>query len=111
MSNECLNDFLFHKIKEKQKNVRFKVSGSSMDPIIKDGDYIYVEPYKSQKLQVGNIIVFRKSFDHWTVHRIVDIYFSHELKTIIYKTKGDNNKMPDDYDVIDNEIIGIVREE
>jgi len=51
------------------------VSGTSMQPTLEDGDFIFIVPYfagKSSSPQVGNIIAFEGEQGNTIVHRIVD---------------------------------------
>ena len=80
-----------------------------MEPIIYRGDAIVFEKITDDlknNLEVGTVIIFRNNGNYIT-HRIMSITESNG--SIIYKTKGDNNIAEDDFDVYENDLVGIVR--
>ncbi len=82
------------------------VNGSSMEPLIKDGDYIAIDKNKKEKYEIGDVISFITIIDSEekiVTHEIVDVY---EDK---YVTKGVNNPNIDDKMVSASEIIGVYR--
>lgn len=82
------------------------IASGSMEPIIYRGDTVLVKKIsddEKKNLQVGEIIVFKKD-NKIIVHRIYSIIESGNEKFI--KTKGDNNKSPDNYLVELSDIIG-----
>ena len=82
------------------------VGSSSMASSINKGDAVIFEAYTEQKLEEGQIIIFRKD-NTITVHRIKDIQTLNE--DIIFYTQGDNNQQRDDGYRTQEDIIGIVR--
>jgi len=62
-------------------NFRFKICGNSMRPLIKDGDYLIVNPVNHLKL--GDIVLFISADDRLVVHRIS------KIKDNFIITKGD----------------------
>lgn len=83
------------------------VFGSSMEPCLKNGQKVTVVPLaKISEIILGDIIVFYKFADHFTIHRVVCI--QRGSKGEIYQTKGDNNKDIDSYFVNRNEVVGVV---
>ncbi len=82
--------------------VKIKVFGTSMKPIIKNGDILLLEPFNYQKLKINDIIfVVINNFEIYFIHRIINI----NKKYII--TKGDNSKF-EDYPIYKSDIIGIL---
>lgn len=82
------------------------IASGSMEPIIYRGDTVLVKKLKKEeinKLQIGDIIVFKKE-NKIIVHRIYNIIETGNEKFI--KTKGDNNKTPDNYLVELSDVIG-----
>ena len=63
----------FRAIRMLQTPFYLRVSGDSMDPVIKGGDKILVCPHLKSSLAVGDVIVYQKFPDHFTVHRIIEI--------------------------------------
>ena len=60
--------------------------------------------------KIGDIIVYKKFYDHLTVHRIQNIITLSSTR-FYCETKGDNNAEEDGYKVLNSEIIGIVNRE
>lgn len=85
----------------------FTVETGSMDPTIKEGSMIYVEPFSElEDYQVGDIVTFtdtekEKSF----THRIVAI----DEKEGLFTTKGDANEIEDLEPVSADYAVGKVR--
>lgn len=77
-----------------------KVIGNSMFPLLRKGDWIYVEPIDVKKLKIGDIILFHIQ-QRFVVHRIVKI--SNEYLV----TKGDWSRFLDAPIFMDN-VIGKV---
>ena len=77
--------------------------GPSMNPTLKTGDGMIVVPYEDKKIRKGDVVVFRHpENDHHVVHRVVS------LNSQKVKTKGDNNKLVDTWELISDDIIGRV---
>ena len=72
-----------------------------MYPNIKKGDAIVVED-----LKIGDILV-HKHDGKVILHRIIKITNTGEF--YIFNTKGDNNDNQDNWDIYENDVIGIVR--
>jgi signal peptidase I len=81
------------------------VVSASMEPVLYRGDIIFVDS-NTDNIQVGNIIVYHAT---WTpepknvVHRVIN---KGEINgTMTYRTKGDNNSVPDPVIVYPNQIL------
>jgi signal peptidase I len=76
----------------------FVVASSSMHPTLKTGDKITVEPVDPDKIQVGQVIVFKSESGKLIVHRVV------KKKGFILVTAGDSLRRYDQpvhiYDVV-----------
>ena len=84
------------------KQFRFRASGFSMSPTIRDGDVLTVSSPQHQPLQRGTIVAFLSpSSGTLTVHRIV------AQRDGRYLLKGDNIKVPDCWITTAN-VIGVV---
>lgn len=68
--------------------VRFQARGDSMHPIIRDEDYLHVEPHDASTITHGDVVL-TLSERGLTVHRVVDI----DGEVIV--TRGDNASAPD----------------
>ena len=63
---------LLREVLEKGAAFRFKATGFSMTPIVKDGDIITVSPCRPRQLRSGDIAAFvSPASDRLVVHRIV----------------------------------------
>lgn len=87
------------------------VLSGSMEPAIKTGDVIIVEPLKpDQEIAEGDVITFRApdSPDMLITHRVVGIV-SVNGEPAAYVTKGDNNDSIDLTPVQRSQVVGIQR--
>ena len=82
------------------------VGSSSMANTINKGDAVIFEKYEGQKLEEGQIIIFKKD-NIITVHRIKDVQMLNS--DMIFYTQGDNNQQRDDGYRTQEDIIGIVK--
>ena len=83
------------------------VATGSMYPNIKVGDVVIIDQHKDYKtLEVGDVIAYKYN-NIVVVHRLCDIVVVD--KDYYFYTKGDNNQMVDDYEVRNENVVGIVR--
>ena len=83
------------------------IASDSMNPVFSRGDGIIYENIKYiENVEVGDILVFQYS-GRIITHRVLGIVDSPEGR--IYKTKGDNNNIMDDYDVKEKDGLGVVK--
>ena len=91
----------------KVDDMAFAVWGTSMVPTIKPGDTIRAKlGFPSDGIRVGDIILYHKFPDHYTVHRVVRVSSHNGAQS--YFTKGDNCSREDDYSVSAAEVVGLV---
>lgn len=82
------------------------IASESMEDELKRGDAVIYEQYRGEKLEVGEIILFR-STGQTTVHRIVEIErINSETR---YVTRGDANEDNDPGYITDGSIVGVCR--
>ncbi len=89
------------------------VTGTSMDPTLRQGDLIYYEKVPASSIETGDIIVFSLpglSEKHSTVpslvtHRVIEVRGEAPL---IYRTRGDNNPAVDPWELSSDDIRGRV---
>ena len=82
---------------------RSKLTGYSMYPTIKSGEYVLYVKTTVQDLNNGDIIVYKDRFTGERVcHRVVNIIDGR------VKAKGDNNRFRDRGFITDEELIGLV---
>lgn len=84
----------------------FNIVSESMEPTLEVNDVVVVQKCEPLQLQIGDIITFDKE-DRTISHRIIDI--KKENGIIKYKTKGDNNEIPDSDLVEAGQIYGKVQ--
>lgn len=90
------------------------VTGTSMAPVLREGDLIKYKKASPSELEVGDIIVYRipplvqKYSDCPSVvtHRVVEIRGT--TAGLYYRTKGDNNPAQDPWSVEYGDVIGKV---
>lgn len=70
----------------------FNIVSESMEPTLEKNDVVVVQRCEPSKLQDGDIITFNKE-EKTITHRILDI--TKDKKSIKFRTKGDNNEIPD----------------
>lgn len=82
----------------------------SMEPGIRPGDAVLIRKVRSEKemyqLKTGDVITFTRSGITIT-HRILETLYD-EAGNVSFRTKGDNNKSPDNETVLPKDIKGIV---
>ncbi len=94
---------LIRAVFEKGKPFRFRASGSSMKPTIKDGDIVTSASSTGRTLDLGDIVLFLRSGPgNPVVHRVVG------RKKEGYLLKGDNS-MYNDGLIAREQIIGIIK--
>lgn len=82
------------------------IGSGSMEPIIYRGDavlYKKIENYDD--IKIGMVLAYKKEGVLIT-HRVVGV--NKKNNSYVFKTKGDNNLEVDNYDISQNEIVGIV---
>lgn len=81
------------------------IASNSMNPVFYRGDAIVMEKYDGKdSIKVGDILVFESS-GAMIIHRVIEV-IDVENEVSAYRTKGDNNDVPDPKIVTDGQIIG-----
>lgn len=75
------------------------IATGSMEPMIKPGDVILIK--KTDNVKLNDVVQYKKD-DILIAHRIIDIVEDEKGKS--YRTKGDNNSVPD-FDLVNGEQI------
>jgi signal peptidase len=70
----------------------FVVTGGSMEPNIRKGSIVLVEPVAPSAVRVGDVVTFT-SYDQVTTHRVIAIEASSD--GLGFQTKGDSNEVAD----------------
>lgn len=90
------------------------IKGTSMNPVLKEGDLVTYEEISPSEVEVGDIIVYsvppliqkHYSCPPIVAHRVVAI---RNIATgLYYRTKGDNNPAPDPWSVQHRDVMGKV---
>ena len=79
-------------------------SGRSMFPVLLDGDMLRIIPYIGHSVQVGDVVVFRRSGGKCNVvHRVISIDSQGQIRT-----KGDYSRLADAGTILIDNILGRV---
>ena len=97
MNNQTILTLLKFQLMNK-KSVEITVAGSSMNPVLKDGDRIRIEHRDSYA--IGDILVFSYKNQELLVHRLL------QIKEGKYFCKGDNSMRLED--IAEDQILGVV---
>ena len=81
------------------------VLSGSMEPVILEGDLVFIKGIDPQDIKIDDIIAYREA-DEVITHRVIEVL---ELpdNTLRFKLKGDNNISPDSGYVNEEQIVGI----
>ena len=75
------------------KAVRFKARGSSIRPLVRDGDILLVNPLESSPPRIGEIVLCSHARDRVVVHRVVRLRAREgEMSCLV---QGDQSFAPD----------------
>lgn len=81
----------------------FIITSGSMEPTIKVSDFIIIKEIKPEDVKIEDVITYKEN-SIFVTHRVIDIY--KENGRFHYVTKGDNNNVQDDRNVIGSDIEG-----
>lgn len=87
-------------------SVRVRVSGRSMQPLLKDGDTVELAPLEGPHPRIGDILFFRDQYGNPLLHRLVRRSYRDKVRYL--QSKGDacggfDNVVPEKH------IVGYVR--
>jgi len=80
----------------------------SMKPAVNPNDLVITRPVSPEDIRVGDVILYRVTIANSTytiLHRVVEIRTDEAGKTY-YRTKGDNRRYPDPWEVYPDQIVG-----
>lgn len=83
----------------------FNIVSESMEPTLEINDVVVVKTCEATQLQKGDIITFQQD-GRIISHRILDI--TKDKKIIKFRTKGDNNEIPDSDLIPEGQVYGKV---
>ncbi len=75
--------------------IRFRAKGTSMHPMIRDGDVVFVAPLKAEQIHKGDVVFFIVGDERALLHRVVNI--GNNSADQKYLIQGDGNSHPDGY--------------
>jgi signal peptidase len=85
------------------------VESGSMKPTLNIGDVIIVKGINPKEIKVNDIIVYKRisgGKEIYIVHRVIEIF--NDQGNLKFRTKGDNNLVPDYWLVDEKDVVGIV---
>ncbi len=81
----------------------FNIAGPSMQPTLKAGDLLIVEPYRGQRPRLGDVVVFSTGPERRLItHRLLS------RKGDTWRARGDNNSLVDPWRLTEVDIVGRV---
>ena len=75
--------------------LRFRVSGRSMHPTIRSGDYVVLRKPGIEKLRMGDILLCRLPGSRMALHRLIAVFRDGNGNIRRLTTKGDGVDIPD----------------
>lgn len=85
--------------------LRFRARGSSMYPLVRDGDILEVCPVRHAVIDVGDVVLYRSPHSGIVVHRVVDMRRHDENGILLLK--GDSARTTDPQ-VQESQVLGRV---
>ncbi|GEM_PF-1251380 len=85
---------LTEEILRKGSSIRFKATGASMYPFIRDGDIVCAEPIELRNIEYADIVLFRTPAGKMVIHRVIKLKKVNKA-IISIVTKGDSSLAPD----------------
>jgi signal peptidase I len=58
-------------ILQQGKSLRFRAHGARMQPLVRDGDCLLVQPVEAGQVRVGDVVLCSSQADHVVVHRVL----------------------------------------
>jgi signal peptidase I len=98
--------YLSAKILERGNDLRFVAYGSSMSPLIQDGDVLTIQPVEFPLLKVGKVAFYRTLDGGLIAHRIIDRYTVGDQ--LILRTRGDASP-GSEHSILAEQVLGLVR--
>ncbi len=85
----------------------YTVLSGSMESVYPTGSIIYVKAVDEEKLQENDVITFKMSNGTIATHRIIElVQDENNPHTVLFRTKGDENKIADGTLVNKSDVIG-----
>jgi hypothetical protein len=58
-------------ILQRGKSLRFRARGTSMQPLLRDGDCLLVQPVEAHRIRIGDIVLCSSQADRIVAHRVL----------------------------------------
>ncbi|WP_240373977.1 signal peptidase I [Bacillus piscicola] len=81
------------------------VLSNSMQPAFSAGDMVLTKEVDPETIEQGDIITYRDKRDQIITHRVIEKVTEEET---VFQTQGDNNNVADDYQVMPDQVMGVV---
>jgi hypothetical protein len=78
---------------QRGKSLRFRARGASMQPLVRDGDCLLVQPVQAGRVRVADVVLCSRGPDHIVVHRV--LRRRHGLDGYDFLVQGDQVAQPD----------------
>ena len=75
------------------KQVRFRATGTSMHPLVRNGDTLLISPCPPSGIRLGDIVLCTGAFQHVVVHRVIRRRFGRQGARFLIQ--GDQAPRPD----------------
>jgi signal peptidase I len=75
------------------RSVRFRARGTSMSPLVRDGDVVLVQPVEAGSIRVGDLVFFSQEPGNIVVHRVIRKQAGPE--GVQFTVQGDQVSRPD----------------
>lgn len=89
------------------KSLRFQAHGSSMTPLLRDGDFLLVKTADPSAIRIGHVVLCNISSSCLVVHRVIQKRST--SKGISFSIQGDQKQEPDGW-IQEEQILGRVVE-
>jgi signal peptidase I len=94
-------------ILKRGKSVRFRAHGESMQPLLRNGDYLLVQPVEAKRLRIGDVVLSNSQMEHIVAHRVIGRQL--DRKGYAFLLKGDQAAQPDGW-IPQDQVYGRVTE-
>jgi signal peptidase I len=58
-------------ILQRGKSLRFRAHGTSMQPLLRDGDHLQVQPVEAERIRIGDVVLCSSQADRIVAHRVL----------------------------------------
>lgn len=87
MNHPLLSELSEELLKE-GKTIKLQVTGLSMFPTIRSGDFVYIESLKNSLPQIGQVLFFKDAAQRLVLHRLVALEKANGVLRLVAKGDG-----------------------